>query len=328
MNADDDEKLKLPKFGIGSWSFGGGSYWGEQSQNDVDAIVAMSLENGLNYFDTAEIYNDGGSEASLGLALKGRRKKALIGSKVWPDNCHRDVMISHCEESLRRLGTDYIDIYMVHWPLENYGGAVEAMNRLIEQGKVRFGGVSNHGPAQMAAASDAGLNYSVNQVIYNLISRAVEFEVFPEAAKRGIALMGYMPLMQGLLTGKFDSPSDIPAARMRTRHFDGSREGSRHGGPGYEKEVFEIVAAVKAAAADAGVSPAAASIAWCMSQQDMACEIGGIRSLSQLQSGIDAMELAGNTELMSQLGRVSESLKREMGDNIDYWDSAENSRSR
>lgn len=326
MRNENSEKLKLPKFGIGAWSFGGGSYWGEQSQGDVDEIVAMSLENGLNYFDTAEIYNEGGSETSLGLALKGRRNEAIIGSKVWADNCGRNEMMAHCEESLRRLGTDYVDIYMVHWPLENYDGAVEAMNRLMEQGKVRFGGVSNHGPAQMAAASDAGLNYSVNQVIYNLISRAVEFEVIHESARRGIAVMGYMPLLQGLLTGKFESPSEIPPGRMRTRHFAGSREGSRHGGPGYEKSVFDLVAAVKTAASDAGASPAAAAIAWCM--QNVACEIGGIRSVSQLQSGIEALELAKNTELMSHLNKISENLKLEMGENIDYWDSAENSRSR
>lgn len=324
----NSELLKLPKFGIGTWSFGGGSYWGEQSQSDVQAIVSMSLENGLNYFDSAEMYNNGGSETSLGLAIKGRRDEAIIGSKVWPDNCDRDVMIAHCEDSLRRLGTDYIDIYMVHWPLKNYSGAVEAMDRLMEQGKVRFGGVSNHGPIQMAQAADAGLKYSVNQVIYNLMSRAIEFEVYPEAAGRNIAIMGYMPLMQGLLTGKFSSASEIPPARMRTRHFDGKRTGSRHGGPGFENEVFELVSAVKDAASEFGTNPAAASIAWCMYRPEIACEIGGIRSVSQLESGIEAVELTDNTELMRHLDNVSENLKKEMGKNIDYWDSAENSRSR
>lgn len=320
--------LKLPKLGIGCWSFGGGSYWGEQSQSDAEAIVSMSLENGLNYFDTAEMYNDGDSEKSLGLALKGRRSEAIIGSKVWPDNCERDIMITHCEESLRRLGTDYMDIYMVHWPLENYEGAVEAMDRLIEQGKVRFGGVSNHGPLQMAEASDAGLKYSVNQVIYNLLSRAIELEVCPEAARRNVAIMGYMPLMQGLLTAKYESSSEIPPARMRTRHFDGSRTGSRHGGAGYEKDVFELVAAVKEAASDAGSNPAAAAIAWCMYRPEIACEIAGIRTVSQLESGLEALELTGNADLMRHLDEVSKNLMNEMGDNIDYWDSSENSRCR
>jgi aryl-alcohol dehydrogenase-like predicted oxidoreductase len=321
-------EMNLPKLGIGCWSFGGGSYWGEQSQMDVDKIVSASLDNGLNYFDTAEMYNDGESEKSLGLALKGRRSKAIIGTKVWPDNCARDVMTAHCEQSLRRLNTDYIDIYMVHWPLENYEGAAEAMNLLIEQGKVRFGGVSNHGPRQMAEAAEAGLKYSVNQVMYNLISRGAESSVCADAAKRNVAVMGYMPLMQGLLTGKYDSPREIPPARMRTRHFAGTREGARHGGTGYEEIIFKLMAELKTAAVEYGTSPGAASLAWCLSRSEIACEVTGIRSAAQLESGLEALKLAANTKLMSFMDMLSRDLMLKMGDGIDYWESDENSRSR
>src|SRR5690606_5455375 len=110
--------LKLSIIGTGCWSFGGGEYWGSQDQNDVNDVVHASVGFGINYFDTAEAYNDGRSETSLGIAMKGiPRDKLVIGTKVSPSNCYRDTLIEHCEGSLRRLETDYIDIYMIHWPI-------------------------------------------------------------------------------------------------------------------------------------------------------------------------------------------------------------------
>jgi myo-inositol catabolism protein IolS len=328
MKTENRQTLKLSTLGIGCWSFGGGEYWGEQPQLDVDKIVSAALDGGVTYFDTAEAYNDGNSEKSLGKALKNRRSEAIIGTKIWPDNCGLDSTIAHCEASLKRLGTDYIDIYMVHWPLENYEGTAEALYRLLEQGKILQGGVSNFGPLQMEEAEAAGLKFSVNQVIYNLLARAAEFSVASESAKRNVAVMGYMPLMQGLLSAKFKSTSDIPPERMRTRHFSGNRTGSRHGGPGYENNVFELVSAVERAAAKHDVAPAAASLAWCISRPEIRCEIAGIRSLTQLETSLTAMEIAENSELMRELDQASLILKAEMGESIDYWDSSENSRSR
>ncbi len=328
MKTENTQALKLSALGIGCWSFGGGEYWGEQPQIEVDKIVSAALDGGVTYFDTAEAYNDGGSEKSLGKALKNRRSEAIIGTKIWPDNCGRDSTITHCEASIRRLGTDYIDIYMVHWPLENYEGTAEALDRLLEQGKILQGGVSNFGPLQMEEAEAAGLKFSVNQVIYSLLARAAEFSVASESAKRNVAVMGYMPLMQGLLSGKFKSPSDIPPGRMRTRHFSGNRTGSRHGGSGYENKVFKLVSAVEKAAAEHEVTAAAASQAWCISRPEIKCEIAGIRSLAQLETSLAALDMAENLELMKELDQASLTLKAEMGESIDYWNSNENSRSR
>ena len=103
--------------GAGCWAFGGGEYWGARNQQDVDNVVAHSLDWGVTYFDTAEAYNDGASESSLGQALKGKRDRAIIGTKVSPCNCYPDALVEHCEASLRRLCTDTIDLYMVHWPI-------------------------------------------------------------------------------------------------------------------------------------------------------------------------------------------------------------------
>ena len=109
--------LVLPILGIGCWSFGGGDYWGAQSQREVDAVVRFAVVHGCNFFDTAESYNEGASEASLGAALRGiPRDQFIVGTKVSPGNTEPATLVKHCEASLRRLQLDYIDLYMVHWP--------------------------------------------------------------------------------------------------------------------------------------------------------------------------------------------------------------------
>jgi len=110
--------LFLSVIGLGCWSFGGGDYWGHQDQKDVDEVVHADFDKGINFFDTAEVYNDGRSEISLGNAIKGlQRNKLIIGSKVSPSNCYPGILEAHCDASLERLKTDYIDVYMIHWPI-------------------------------------------------------------------------------------------------------------------------------------------------------------------------------------------------------------------
>ena len=110
--------LSLSALGMGCWAFGGGDYWGQQSQADVDRTVRRALDLGINYFDSAEAYNEGRSEESLGKATLGLpRDRIVVGTKIGPNNTKPDVLCEHCEASLKRLGTDYIDLYMVHWPI-------------------------------------------------------------------------------------------------------------------------------------------------------------------------------------------------------------------
>ncbi len=154
--------LELSVMGAGCWAFGGGEYWGSQSQKDVNDVVHASADRGINYFDTAEAYNDGRSESSLGVAIKGiPRDRLIIGTKVSPSNCYKETLIKHCEASLKRLKTDYIDLYMVHWPLHAHSirhftndiriiehppeivDVLEAFQILLQQGKIRYCGVSN-----------------------------------------------------------------------------------------------------------------------------------------------------------------------------------------
>jgi aryl-alcohol dehydrogenase-like predicted oxidoreductase len=110
--------LKLSRLGLGCWAFGGGDYWGRQDQADVDAVVRRAFELGVNYFDTAEVYNEGRSESALGRALRDLpRDRVVIGTKVSPAHVQPAVLPRRCEASLRRLATDTIDLYMVHWPI-------------------------------------------------------------------------------------------------------------------------------------------------------------------------------------------------------------------
>ena len=175
--------VEVSVLGIGVWSFGGreGDYWGAQDGKEAEAVVAAALDCGVNYFDTAEMYNDGRSEEAFGRALGRRRGEAVIGTKIMPANCSPEGVREHCEASLRRLGTDYVDIYMVHWPVRDYPAAdvFGALGELRAGGKIRSVGVSNFGPAQLAEAMATGVRIDANQVNYSLLSRAIELEILP-----------------------------------------------------------------------------------------------------------------------------------------------------
>jgi len=184
--------LELSVLGIGCWSFGGGEYWGAQEEGDVRAVVHTALDHGINYFDTAEGYNEGRSEESLGKALGGRRHEAVIGTKVSPSNAEPAVLRAHCEDSLRRLQTDCIDLYMVHWPITRYSveDAFGTLRTLQSEGKIRSIGVSNFGVQQLSEALTTGARIDVNQLCYNLLSRAIEVEILPLCRQQGIGVLG------------------------------------------------------------------------------------------------------------------------------------------
>lgn len=334
--------LELPVLGIGCWSFGGGDYWGEQDQGDVDAIVSAALESGCGYFDTAEVYNEGRSESSLGMALRGRRSRAVIGTKVSPHNTAPDVLRRHCEDSLRRLRTDYIDLYMVHWPIHSHalrhytedvslidsppdtGDAFDELSRLREEGKIREIGVSNFGVTQLGEIAQYGI--SANQVCYNLLTRGIEFEILPACRDAGVGLIGYMPLMQGILTGKYRTLDEIPPQRTRTRHFSGARPSSRHGEAGFEGLLAETLEILLGIAHDAAMPLMELSLAWSIANTAVSCTINGVRSAEQLSENVKAAGTVLSSDLLSDLDRATLALKDALGPNPDLFEAKENSR--
>ena len=310
----------LPVLGIGCWSFGGGDYWGPQDQSEVNALVHCALDRGINYFDTAEAYNEGRSEESLGLALKGRRAQAIIGTKVPPNFSEPSVLRQHCEASLRRLQTDTIDIYMLHWPITDYSveDAFATLQALQAEGKIRSIGVSNFGSRQLSEALETGVRIHVNQYCYNLLSRAIEVDLLPVCSRLGIGVLAYMPLLQGLLTGKYASADEMPPSRTRTRHFRGDRKGSRHGEAGAEEATFAALAGIRQVACQLQVPMAHIALAWILSRSAITCVLAGIRSLAQLDENIAGVELLLSPEVIAHLDLLTEPLLHQLGSSLSF----------
>jgi aryl-alcohol dehydrogenase-like predicted oxidoreductase len=331
--------------GLGCWAFGGGEYWGPQSQDDVDAVVHAALDLGITYFDSAEAYNGGASESSLGRALAGRRSHALIGTKVNPSNAAPALLREHCEASLQRLGTDWIDLYMVHWPLNasairhftddaaliaqppDLGQALTTLENLQREGKIRHFGLSNFGARQLREVAALGFRPTADELAYNLLMRGIEAEVLPYCRENGIGVLGYSALMQGLLSGKFTSIDELPPARTRTRHFAGTRRGSRHGGSGVEAEVLTAVQAIATVAGELGVPMGDLAIAWAVANPAVTCTIVGCRNRRQLEENVRALSVALTSDVKERLDRATGEVLARLGPHIDYYQSVEDSRS-
>jgi diketogulonate reductase-like aldo/keto reductase len=187
----------VPCLGQGTWRMG------EDSSRRAQEISALryGVEVGLTLIDTAEMYGDGGAEQMLGEALRGLRDNVFLVSKVYPQNAGGAALRKACENSLRRLATDRIDLYLLHWrggvPLK---ATVEGMASLKREGKIGSWGVSNFDVDDMAELADAGgSDRATNQILYNLVRRGPEYDLLPDLATRSIPAMAYSPIEQGRL---------------------------------------------------------------------------------------------------------------------------------
>lgn len=338
--------LKVGRMGMGCWSFGGGSYWGEQAQSDVDSVVAVCLENGVNYFDTAEAYNDGESEVSLGKALKDRRSAAVVGTKISASNVGRGLVRRHCEESLKRLGTDYIDLYMLHWPinqkaLEGFSGQAaqdtglptnedvfEDLYQLKKDGKIRWIGVSNHGVKQMEQIRQTGVEIIANELPYNLISRAIEGDIAAACSQNGIGIIGYMAMQQGILANIYQSIDEIPAAQAHSRHFANRRGGdmSRHYENGAEDEINDLMSELRKISAEIGIGVPTLSLAYALNYDKMSCTLVGSRNTKQLFDNLKTEAWSMPHDLRKKLDEISKPVLDKLGDSPDYYESRATSR--
>jgi aryl-alcohol dehydrogenase-like predicted oxidoreductase len=344
-------KVNLGKSGIqvsamtvGCWSFGGGEYWGEQSQKDVDEVVHTALDLGVNAFDTAEMYNSGDSERSLGKALKGRRKEAVVISKVGPANCR--YVRKHCVESLQRLGMDYLDVYMLHWPINRTSvecftsgktlaepaPTIEEVyarfDELKKEGLIRAIGMSNFGCTQMEEVRATGIRTDVNEMPYNIVSRAIEAEIAPYCAAHNISIIGSMGLQQGLLAGIYRTPDDVPANQAHSRHFPEHRGGgsSRHGEAGAEKEIFEVVDQLCKIAGELNIHVAQLAIAWILKKPFMASTLVGSRNIDELKANVEACTLTIPDETESLIDKISRPVWDILGNSPDYYENTSKSR--
>lgn len=186
-------KAPVPVIGLGTW------YLEESDPKTAIAAVQAALDLGLTHIDTAELYGSGKAESLVGQALAGRREEAFLVSKIIPSNASRKGTLTHCEQSLKRLKTDYLDCYLLHWPgshpLED---TIASLEQLVSQGKIRAWGVSNFDATELARAlSIAGPGHmATNQVLYHLEERTIEHDVLPWCQKNGVAVVGYTPFGQ------------------------------------------------------------------------------------------------------------------------------------
>ena len=188
--------MPLPALGQGGWHIGEDP---KKAQNEIDAL-RLGLDLGINLIDTAEMYGDGKSEELIGKALSGRhREEYLLVSKVYPYHAGREDIFKSCDATLKRLKTDYLDLYLLHWrgsiPLSE---TVECMEKLVQSGKIRRWGVSNFDTSDMEElwSLPGGRNCAVNQVLYNLGSRGIEYDLIPWLTSHHVAAMAYCPLAQ------------------------------------------------------------------------------------------------------------------------------------
>jgi 1-deoxyxylulose-5-phosphate synthase len=285
-------KLQVSRISLGAMTFGG-----QVEERDAIAIVDRCLQSGINFFDTANIYNLGGAEKILGKALKGRRHQVVLASKVGlkmgdePDDVglSRAAIRKAIDGSLKRLGTDYIDLYYLHAPDWNtrIEETLETLNALVLEGKIRYPATSNYASWQdlqmLWYCADRGhAPPTVSQQMYNLLARGVEQEHLSFCREYAVALVAYNPLAGGLLTGKH-SPETAP--RQGTRFDRSEMYQKRYWHPQY----FEAVARLKEIALHAGMSLPSLAFRWLLGRP-VDSVLLGVSSQEQLEENLSACQ--------------------------------------
>ncbi len=298
---------------------GSSGTFGEQDDELSVRTVHAALEAGINFFDTAEGYGDGHSEAVLGKALEGRRDEVVIATKVSREHLAEPRLVAACEDSLRRLRTDWIDVYQVHWPSRDipFDGTAAVLERLREGGKIRFWGVSNFGRLDLAEALGAAGRPEVDQVPYSLLWRVIEREVVPICVENGVSVICYSPLAQGILTGKFSSLGEVPPERARARYCREAGE-----------LAFEVIAELRAVSEELGEPMADVALAWLLTRAGVASVIAGMRTPEQAGQNARAADLRLPPQAVLRLTHASDPLMGALGKNPDMWQAGDRSRYR
>ncbi len=188
--------MNVAVIGQGTWGMGES----RRAERDEIAALRLGIELGMTHIDTAEAYGDGGAERVVARAIAGRRADVFITTKVWADNASYAGTLRACECSLKRLDTEYIDLYLLHWPSQHpIAETMRAMEELVRRGLIRFIGVSNFDVAKLQAAQAAltRKRLACNQVLYHLRDRRIERDLLPSCEKRDMAVVGYTPLARG-----------------------------------------------------------------------------------------------------------------------------------
>ena len=312
--------IEVSEFTLGTWPFSGGQPFGEQNDEDSIAAFHAALDNGVNFIDTAEGYGAGRAERVLGRVLPGRRDDVVLTSKVAEVHLRPEEVQTACEGSLAKLGTDYIDLYLIHWPNRDVplADTVGTLERLKKEGKIRYFGVSNFGVKDLSAILEL-TSVEIDQMPYNLVWRPIEYEILPFCRQNGIGLMVYSPLMQGILTDRYPTVDDVPEGIARSRHFSPDRPMSEHGDVGMEDELFEAIRAVRKIASDLGRSTAAVALAWLRRETAVTTLLIGARNADEVQMNLEAFEFDLPDDAANALSDATAEIKERLGGDPDLW---------
>lgn len=303
--------LNLSVIGLGTWAIGGGGWryaWGPQDDKQSIAAIHTALDRGINWIDTAPIYGLGHAEKIISKALKGVRKKPYIATKcalIWDEkrkisfSQKRESIRAEVENSLKRLKTDVIDLYQIHWP--NPDPDIEegwsTVAELAKEGKVRYAGVSNFSVDQLKRIRPIHPVTSL-QPPYSMLNRGIEEEVLPFCAERNIGVITYSPMAKGLLTGKVTKEwiAGLPTDDHR-------RKDPQFTEPLLEKNL-KIAAALQDFASERGTTSARAAVAWVLHKQGVTAAIVGARKPEQIEETGRAGDLAFTQDDMNEINSI------------------------
>jgi aryl-alcohol dehydrogenase-like predicted oxidoreductase len=287
-----------------------GTFGEQDDQQSIDTVHA-AIDAGVNFFDTAESYGDGHSEQVLGRALEGRRDEVVLASKVSPSNLPAEDIEASLDASLKRLKTDYLDLYQVHWPNHDipFERTASVLERLRMAGKIRHWGVSNFGKMDIQAAVAAAGHPVSNQVPYSLLWRVIEHDIVPLCTENNVGILCYSPLAQGILTGKFEEPDEIPSGRQRPRYCKGERMDL----------AFRVVDELEAVSQELNEPMADVALAWLAGRRGVTSVIAGMRTPAQAEQNARAGNLELPEDAAARLTRASAPLFNDLDDNPDMW---------
>ncbi|MGH8979182.1 MAG: aldo/keto reductase, partial [Acidimicrobiia bacterium] len=312
--------------GFGCWEVGGG--YGQADEADFARAVGRALDLGINCFDTAEGYGMGASERALGQALGARRDEAIIVTKYGMNykdmpnfrDGSRDRAVASIEKSLKQLGTEYVDVYLVHWPdrLTPFDETMSALGDIVREGKARFVGVSNFKREEIEACM-ATRRVDVVQYGYNLFDRRMQRDVFPYCEEQGIGFMAYGSLAYGLLTGTFTEDMDFGSGDWRARQ--GKMGSIKLFEALFGEERFphnvRAVNELKEIAARYDRSLPQLALRWAISHPAVSTALVGCRNVEEVEDNAGAIEWSIDEADLTEIDAIFE--RHGVNTVPDYW---------